>query len=337
MSNTSGREDNKRPALRNHTVPAMLLRNFTDASDRLWMGNKDTRQIFPSSINNAFVEKHRYVTRHFNHANADPSDLDYVKMVLRDRCERIISEIESDAAPAIVQIIERARRRRAPQLDSDKRYAVKKFMLTMRRRTREALIRQVPTRYSEEFLYEAIRRELTDAGVEDVPPREQFFNSSWRQKYKDLIFGNADAHYASGIFPGAKQEEVHFCRRFGLCVGVIDQRLGCEFVIGSQGITEGEFKANGLSEEAILLPVAHDVVVIATPLVDGEICVVIGRGGRDTMESDVTANAARNETVPWLEGEASEIVDNINGATGAQSRIIGGRSKKLVTTILQDT
>lgn len=337
MNEMSGREDKRKPAIRNHTVPIMLLRNFADASSRLWMANTKTGRVFQSSVANAFVEKGRYVTRHFRHSDADPSDRDFVKMVLRDQCERIISEIESSAAPVIVKIIKNARRGLKSQFDDNERYAVKNFILTMRRRTHEALARQVPERFSDEFLYDAIKSALIKEGIKDIPTREQFFGSSWRQKYKDLIIGNADAHYASGSFPGAEQEEVQFCRKFGLCVGVIDQQLGREFVIGSQGITEGEFKANGVSGEAILLPLAHDVVVIATPRVDTdtEVYVVMGERGSEAMESDVTADTPRGNTVAWLEEEPSEIVDDINCATGVQSQFIGGRSETVVRTFLQ--
>lgn len=319
MNESSGKENDRRPALRNHIVPAMLLRNFCGASNRLWMGHMITGHVFQVSINNAFVEKGRYSTRHFAHPDTEASNLDFVGMSREDECERIISQIENDAAPVVGQIIESARRRRTPRLGNKERYAVKKFILTMCRRTGEALMRQAPTRYSEERLYDAITQALDKAGVKNVPGRRQFFDSPWRQQYRDLIFSNADARYASGDYPGAKEEEARFCRDVGLCVGVISQP-GREFVVGSQGITEGEFRANGSSEKALLLPVAHDVVVIATKLVETEICVVVDERGRNV-----------------LEGEPSEIIGSINGATASQSRFIGGRSEAVVQNIVSDS
>ena len=318
MTKTNGTENNRRPALRNHIVPALLLRKFCGAANRLWMGNTTTGDVFRASLNNAFVEKGRYNTRYFAHPDKEASVLDFDGMIRSDECEQIISQIENGAAPVIEQIIESARRRQTPKLHYKDQYAVKKFILTMRRRTDESLIRQAPTRYSEEGLYDAIKQALAKAGVKDVPGREQFFESPWRQRYKDLIFRNADARYASGDYPGAKEEETHFCREFGLCVGVTGQPAW-EFVIGSQGITEGEFKLNGLSDNAVLLPVAYDVVVIATRLLETPVCIVIDEPAGNVME-----------------GEPSEIVGSINRATAEQSRFIGGRSEALVRTVVRN-
>ena len=136
MTKTNGRENNKRPAFRNHIVPALLLRKFCGAANGLWMGNTTTGHVFRTSINNAFVEKGRYNTQYFAHPDKEASVLDFVGMTRSDECEQIISQIENDAAPVIEQIIESARRRRTPKLHYNDQYAVKKFILTMRRRNR---------------------------------------------------------------------------------------------------------------------------------------------------------------------------------------------------------
>ena len=47
---------------RNHYISEMLLRNFCDVDDRLWVGDKKKQEPYRTSLGNLFVISNLYTT-----------------------------------------------------------------------------------------------------------------------------------------------------------------------------------------------------------------------------------------------------------------------------------
>ena len=52
---------------RQHYIPRMLLKNFLDDEERLWVGDRKRQSARRTTINSDFVKKHLYTKRSFDY------------------------------------------------------------------------------------------------------------------------------------------------------------------------------------------------------------------------------------------------------------------------------
>ena len=281
---------------RHHYIPKMLLKNFCD-DGRLWVGDRTNKKIYLSTPRKEFVEKDLYMR----------SSVDVLKSYEKsDGPEKTLSQIESDAAPAIRRIIEQARRNQCPQLSPEDSNHWKRFMLAIPRRTPESRDRVKPDKSIDDIFYEAAKKVAKKENHKGLPDQSSLFFDPRISDFKDVTESNVDAEFAAGEHPLTRKEVERFCRETGLFVVVIGMR-NRSFVIGSHGLAlvQSNDPAKGS-----WLPIAHDVAVASTTSPDKEFLCRLNR------DND------------W-------IIKRINRASATQSRKIAGRSKALICSLMR--
>ena len=293
---------------RQHYIPVMLLKNFCDPKGRLWVARD--RRVFQSKPEDVFAERNLYATYDLSDV---PSGQDYEEAFnSRKRGyekERILSGIESDAAPAVEQIINQARRGEWPRLTPALRSAWKKFVVASIRRTPESQERESSEKKISDSLY-AGARSLAAKDNRTLPDKALLAQSPTISRIVDMAVQNTYATYSAGDAPDLRKDEEDFSRQMGLLVAVT-QIPNSAFVIGSRGIAVVEPDHDRDPVQGTWIPIAHDVAVQPT-----------GIPGKDIF---VPLNAAN---------EGARAVARINKAS-AQSRMIAGRSKALVRSLMQ--
>ena len=280
---------------RHHYIPEMLLKNFCD-DGRIWVGDRITKQIYPSTPRREFVKKDLYMR----------SSIDGPKSYKKsDEHEKTLSQIESDAAPAIRRIIEQARRNQCPQLSPEDSNYWKRFLLAIPRRTPESRER-VKRDKSIDVFYEATKNIAIKENYMGLPDQSSLLSDPGISKLRDTIESNVDAEFAAGEHPLTRKEVERFCRETGLFVVVIGMR-NRSFVIGSHGLA---LVQSNDSAKGSWLPIAHDVAVAYTTSPDKELLCRLDR------DKD------------W-------IIKRINRASATQSRKIAGRSKALIRSLMR--
>ena len=94
---------------RHHYIPKMLLNNFLDDKDRIWIYDKNGGKLYQGTPINTFVQRNLYRTLSFDHENYSYE------------AEEELSRIESHAAPVIRRIIKCARNNEYPKLSPEDR------------------------------------------------------------------------------------------------------------------------------------------------------------------------------------------------------------------------
>ncbi len=218
--------------------------------------------------------------------------------------EDSLSKIESKAEPAISSLIEQVRCGRYPRLDPALDDHLKKFVIALARRTPESQER-VASAKDRDVFYE-VSKALADKQNYDLPAPEILYQDPRIRKLKQRIESNANASFAAGDRPNEKNEAERFSREIGWGIARICLPKR-SFVIGSHGLTfverDGPIKGSWL-------PAAYDVAVQFTAFPDRGFMLVLDRN---------------NES----------IINVINRATAAQSRIIAGRSETLVRSLMR--
>ena len=281
---------------RHHYIPQMLLKNFLDDRGRFWVFDKIEGKLHQCTPRNTFVQKNLYRTLNFDHENYSYE------------AEEELSRIESRAAPVIRRIIECARNNEYPQLIPEDRKSWKRFMLAMARRTPESQER-VSYKSFDDIFYEAAKKVAEKENYMALPDKGSIFQDSRISKLKDVIKSNVDARFAAGDHPRTRDETERFCRETGLLIAVI-----CEprrsFVIGSHGVAIAQPDHKDDQTQGSWLPISHDVAVAPTAFPD-------------------------RESLLRLNHDRDSIIKRINRASAAQSRIIAGRSKALICSLMQ--
>ena len=296
---------------RHHVIPVMLLQHFVDPSGRLWVADRDRGLVYFSTPHNAFVQKDLYNTRSYPDRSADSAGEEPLRAtVLSDEHERHLSRIESAAAPIIEDIIEAARNGICPRLSGTAGESFKRFLLAMGRRTPEAQRRVSRGRGTPDLVYDVVRDFMHKEGTRGLPSRDQFLSDPAMREYADVVLANSDARFAAGIHPIVQEAEAAFCREVSLLIAVISEPKR-SFVVGSQGVTI--VRSNGFDRQPeSWLPIAADVAV--QPRYSEEAVGLVAFGRRD-----------------------DHLIRRINQATTAGSRMIAGRSEKLVRSLTRAT
>ena len=232
-----------------------------------------------------------------------------ISAVIGDGPEKTLSQIESDAAPAIRRIIEQARRNQRPQLSPEDSNHWKRFMLAIPRRTPESRDRVKPDKSIDDIFYEAAKKVAKKENYMDLPDKGSLLSDSRISKLRDTIESNVDAKFATGEHPHTREDVDRFCRETGLSVVVIGMP-NRSFVIGSHGLAIVQSSYKNDPAQGSWLPIAHDVAITPTSIPDKEYFYRLGR------DSDL-------------------IIKRINRASATQSRKIAGRSKYLISSLMR--
>lgn len=291
---------------RHHYIPKMLLKNFCD-NGSLWVGDRTNEQIYRCTPENVFVIKDLYMRSSIDVSKSYNEKESLRDITMSDEYEKTLSQVESDAAPAIQRIIEQARCNQCPQLIPEDRNHWKRFMLAIARRTPESRARVMPESFDDIF-YEAAKKVAEKDSYMGLPNKDSFYSDPHISKLKDIIKSNNDAMFAAGDHPFGREEVERFCRERGLYAVVIGMP-NRSFVIGSHGLAIVQSSYKNDPAQGSWLPIAHDVAITPTSIPDKEYFYRLDRN------SDL-------------------IIKRINRASAAQSRIIAGRSKALIRSLM---
>ena len=288
--------------IRQHFIPKFLLGHFLDDNGLLWVHDKHRNKTYSTNPRNVFVKRDTYtiyqIKQSTNHGKGFSTEKDY-------KHESAFAEdIESKAAPVILHIINAARSLRPPQLSLEQINDLKRFMLSVSRRTPESQKRVQSTSDPDPF-YTAAKRQA-DKDNYPLPDREALYSDPNVQTLRNSVLHNVDAEFAAGNSPREQNEEDRFCRETVIRIAVIrNPSLRNSFLIGSHGLAIVQAYHPDDSINGSWLPIAHDVAVLATTFPD-------------------------KDYLLHLDGKEERIIETINAASDAHSKIIAGRSADLV-------
>ena len=293
---------------RQHYIPEnVILRNFCDAQDHIWMN--DGTKVYSPNPKKAFVIRNLYTRSNFTNAQTGANAEAFFDSVDKTyEYEERLSVIESEATFAIRQIIKEARKGRFPRLSLENRNALKSFIFTMARRTPESQARYLESRGIEDAFYDAAKR-IADKDGYPLPDKHLLYEDPNVQKMRDMVVRNVNAKFAVGDRPNVKRETQKFIDETGICVAII--RIPDRgFIIGSHGITIIDGRYSKKLGARSWLPIAPDVAVGVTAYPDKEHLVSLD----STNDGD-------------------NLISVLNTATAAMSERIGGASEELVRSL----
>ena len=142
---------------RHHYIPQMLLRNFCDDDDLLWVGDRTRGRLFQCGPEGVFVKRNLNMKYSFDSVQSGHGNNEFLSSIdMSDEYERTLSQIENRAAPVVRKIIQQARCNRCPQLTPEEGDNWKGFVLAMARRTPESQKRVASDRSFDDIFYEVV-------------------------------------------------------------------------------------------------------------------------------------------------------------------------------------
>ena len=280
-----------------HYVPEFIIKNFLNEDGRVWVGDRSTGRVYCSGPANVFVKTEQYTRYTFDGGDVG-KDYGY---------EEAIGCLESTAANVVAKMVGDARRHECPRLSEEQARTFKRFFHLQARRTRESRERVSSQRGHDEVFYEAAVSALEKGG--HVPPsQEELLAEAGVREFAERTFHNVDARFSAGDHPEIRKDEASFCRETGLYVAVICLARR-SFVVGSHGITIRDSRVGGGYLGGSLLPVAHDVIVQATPF-PGQVRLLCLDQGSDAL------------------------IRNINRAAASQGTVVAGKSERLIRSLM---
>ncbi len=286
-------------AKRQHYIPQMLLKRFCDPAGYIWVADQQTGSVKSLKPVNAFVERHQYTL--YSYAD-DSRDTVY---------EARLGEIESAAAGAFDRIVMSVSVGRLPGLTDAERCAVKRFVFSLARRTRESRARVATTDDHDEVFYQAAQHRTAELDLPPLPLKEELLADDRIRFLADKVEHNVDAEFAAGDNAQIEAEEPKFIRETGLHYGALIPS-GPELVIGSHGITlhdAGTRSDKRLWFDGTVVPITPHTLINVTGFPDNDHLSILGSGTDD-------------------------VVHSINQATASLSRWVGGRSETAVRSVL---
>ena len=173
----------------------MLLRNFCDDDEGLWVGDKKRGKCYRTKPKKVFVKRNLY----WNH--------DYNRGTDSYEYEQALSRIESNAKPAISSVIEQVRGQRNPRLDLELDRRLKEFVIAMARRTPESQERVFgKSDRSFEEVFDSVVSDLLRGAGYDVPEQDWLDRDPGVLKMKQTM----KANHSSNL---AQRENIIFCKR----------------------------------------------------------------------------------------------------------------------------
>ena len=292
-----------------HSNPKMLLKNFCDDDGLLWMGERTGGEIKHIAPKKAFIINDLNTSYIFPRGPRNEEEF-RGSIKKSDQYERILSQIESEAAPVVQRVIEQARHKRFPQLSGEDDKKLKRFILAMARRTPESQKRIAADKDANDVVWSILEMEAEKGNIPELPGRDVFDRDPFVAEVKKKVIASASAKYAAGDHPRERDREEQFCRETGLYFAVICMPKR-EFVIGSHGLAIVQSTYGNDPAEGCWLPIAHDVAVKPTSFPDREYLLPLDRS-------------------------YDRIIKSINNASTAQSQRIAARSKALVYALIKE-
>ena len=218
---------------RNHFVPRMLLRNFTDEDGKLYFFDKrfEERRILKTTLDALYREYDIYVVRD------EDGTMD-------DSAEGRFAEFERKAAPVFDKIITEVRDVKNPTLSSSERETLDRYVLFQWAR--------VPDTYEPILDHTLKKLSLKDPGIGDLSP-EEFSEFAKGLNVESLV----------GHIMEPREEMLSYLRSKSLAF-VLIRRKNKSFVIGSRPVlqvfpTPSDSVPRAFT--AMWFPLAHDVAV----------------------------------------------------------------------------
>ena len=243
---------------RHHQVPVWHLKRFSWKNGKkvmLWVGSKDPRKIWPSSVDETFFRNNANTrTDYQSQVDGDPVP------EKSDKDENILADFDSKAAPAARRLISFAREWRDAEGDATAPSLVdleicKETIVVQARRARESQDRAGLGEDRSE-LYLDLYFKLAEEQGQQLPSREDLIRDPRVTNLFNALSQNHRANFASGNHPILAGKETEFLAPLWLNIAVIGNPTR-EFIIGSHGITIVE-TAQG---KTAWLPVAPDVAI----------------------------------------------------------------------------
>ncbi len=287
---------------RQHYIPRMLLKRFCDADGFIFVGDRTTRTVVRQNLSNAFVKNHQYTLYSYDD---DSRSMEY---------ESRLGEIESAAVPALGDVVSSLNVNKLPDLSNSARLALKRFVFSLARRTRESQSRVAAMNDDEEAFYQAACRLAEEQNHPPLPSKEELLFFQRMPMLVEKVMHNVHAVFAAGDDTAIATEEPKFCRETGFHFGTLWDS-GSELVIGSHGITLHDAEDRDdkrLWFDGTVVPVAPHMLVNITGFPGKDYLSVLGAG-------------------------TSAVVHSINQATVRLSRWIGGRSEAVIWSLLEET
>ena len=238
---------------RHHEVPRWLLSNFSwDSESMLWISFKNTGEIKPVSVENAFVRKD--ANTQISYEGRSDGTFQRLKS---DADEHSLAGFDDKASLAAREVIRFARQWRntrtaAPSLSGESLELCKRLIVAQARRTRESQERTGIGKGDNDLYHDLYRRLAQDDG-QSLPPKDVLLKDPEVISLFEVITQNTRANFASGDHPVLAKKEFEFLLPLGLRVAVLNPREA-QFVIGSHGITITQ-------RENTWLPLAPDVAI----------------------------------------------------------------------------
>ena len=287
---------------RQHYIPRMLLKRFCDADGFIYVGDRNTRYVVRQNLSNAFVKNHQYTRYSYED---DSRSMEY---------ESRLGEIESAAAPVVENVVSSLSANKLPDLTDVARLALKRFVFSLARRTRESQSRVAAMNDDEEAFYQAACRLAEEQNHPQLPSREVLLFDELMPMLAEKVMHNVHAGFAAGDDTAIAAKEPEFCKETGFHFGTL-RDSGSELVIGSHGITLHDAEAQddkSLWFDGTVVPIAPHMLVNITGFPEKDYLSVLGAG-------------------------TDAVVHSINQATVRLSRWIGGRSEAVIRSLLDET
>ena len=246
--------------VKQHYIPQMLLNHFCDPTGALYVFDKDNSVGRWTSPRDAFFVKHLYTTFEVKEeANDDDAS---GRVIKSKKYEDALMELERKTARIIEEIIQQCRTGRILRNPSFHEETLRRFIITLARRTPESQARVRSGGEFKDVYYEAAKR-IADAEGFPLPDKEELFKDPDVLALVKLVESSITGKFAVGEHPHERQEEERFLLETGLCFAV--SRLpGEEFIIGSHGIAILPPRFPGDPLQGSWVPIAYDVAVKVT-------------------------------------------------------------------------
>ena len=282
---------------RQHLIPQMILKHFADAKGFLWVGHRDTGNVFRQRPQNAFVQNNLYTLYPYSDGESDT------------KYEERLSRIESDASPVVDRIIDGVRDRSVPDLSQPERLAVQRFVFSLVRRTPDSQKRISGNQDDKEVFFQAAMAQpdyMEKVGLD----KDSLFRIEGVQALTKKMLHNVNADFAADDRTDLIRKEQQFCANTKLLFGLLELSEH-QFVIGSHGITIIEAptpsRSHSTRSETWVLPIAPDTIVIV-------------------------ASLAQQDSLQML--TSSNLVEHINQSTLHLSKQIAGPSQSVVSALV---
>ena len=274
---------------RQHYVPQLLLRNFTNDDDWLFVFDKRVPEkgILKLRTKEALVESHRYTLYEFDESKNYSAD-------------RELTLVEDKASPIVEWIVESARVGKCPRLTKPEKHALNTFLCCQIFRSPDAYPSQA---HIDQFFYDSVAK----ARKEDLVDEDVLSQLLDNRRFIDILEHNLLAESAISETVVTVSGISKHIRGKGLRIVTVEHSKS-SFIVGSKSFARvilhgslGPFEPEGY----LWFPIAHDVVV--TPF---------GRPNREEVSVAKTSfirrlNKATYEQSTVIVGRSRDLVESL--------------------------